>query len=307
MPDIRSSLLFRKKMITLEKEYMRGIRSIQQGGKREMLDALSISGVKLSTIPTLKRVIAEMGTQSANKGDEISKQINEVTLWYLEKQREQIIGAKLPEPPSAPHIALLTGDKRNLIYEQTIAKEPQWVADMAQSIEINMTRLSVAGADLSTAIDRLLSPTIADGRASVLRLAEVGAEKAISTNTWVAGITVMNVLYQMVQQTTQTVYMKQAVAAIDERTTDCCLRVHGQVQPLDKPFKLDGSPRFSDEVDSPPFHWYCRTAQTLYTEKFEQKGITTEAMTDAARAELDAREQTGKRVPIHPADSTSRR
>jgi hypothetical protein len=48
----------------------------------------------------------------------------------------------------------------------------------------------------------------------------------------------------------------QVVAGIDERTTDCCLQAHGQIQPLDKPFHLTGEPRWADYLDNPPFHWY---------------------------------------------------
>lgn len=68
-------------------------------------------------------------------------------------------------------------------------------------------------------------------------------------------------------------FQKQAVAALDARTTDCCLRVHGQVQPMESPFKLTGEPRFADEVDWPAFHWYCRTAGVLYLPEFDE-GLT---------------------------------
>ena len=49
---------------------------------------------------------------------------------------------------------------------------------------------------------------------------------------------------------------KQAVAAIDERTTECCLLVHGQIVPLDEDFTLTGRPRFADKLQWTPFHWY---------------------------------------------------
>jgi len=82
-------------------------------------------------------------------------------------------------------------------------------------------------------------------------------------------------------------YSKQAIAAIDERTTDCCLRVHGQVVPFDGKFKLTGTPRFADEMEWSPFHWYCRTSVAMYHESFEEG--ETEQMREAARAELEAR------------------
>jgi hypothetical protein len=100
-------------------------------------------------------------------------------------------------------------------------------------------------------------------------------------------------------------YFKQAVAAIDERTTNCCLLVNGQVQPQNKPFVLNGTPRFADKIDHPPFHHHCRTAEALVEDADADDEYTRE-MRDAARAELTAREERG-REEIHPAFSSSRR
>lgn len=100
---------------------------------------------------------------------------------------------------------------------------------------------------------------------------------------------------------------KQAVAAIDENTTDCCLRVHGQIQPLASPYDLKGRPRFADKIAFPPFHWNCRTSSTAYHRDFERGArITTQDMVEAARAERRAR-RDGSREEIHPAHATSRR
>jgi hypothetical protein len=57
---------------------------------------------------------------------------------------------------------------------------------------------------------------------------------------------------------------KMAVAVIDERTTECCLLVHGQVQYIGQPFHLTGDPHFASEMEKPPFHWHCRTVLALY-------------------------------------------
>lgn len=56
---------------------------------------------------------------------------------------------------------------------------------------------------------------------------------------------------------------KQAIASIDAVTTECCLRVHGQIVPEDKKFHTTGSPAFADWQDWPDFHWNCRTSGTL--------------------------------------------
>jgi hypothetical protein len=102
-------------------------------------------------------------------------------------------------------------------------------------------------------------------------------------------------------------FQTQAMAAIDERTTETCLLVHGQIRDLNKPFVLRGTPRYADKIQNPPFHWYCRTATVLYVPEFEDIGITTQAMVEAARAELRARRETGRRDEIHPAHATSKR
>lgn len=100
---------------------------------------------------------------------------------------------------------------------------------------------------------------------------------------------------------------KQAIAAIDENTTECCLLVHGQIQPAGGLYELVGQPRFADRVKAPPFHWRCRTSSVAYHADFERGArITTQDMRNAAKAELGARED-GSRVEIDPAHATSRR
>ena len=83
-------------------------------------------------------------------------------------------------------------------------------------------------------------------------------------------------------------WYKQAVAAIDERTTDCCLRVHGQAVRLDEQFRLTGTPRFADRLAWSPFHWYCRTSVVLVPAD-EVEDELTRRMRTAAEAELARR------------------
>lgn len=82
---------------------------------------------------------------------------------------------------------------------------------------------------------------------------------------------------------------KQAVAAIAANTTDCCLRVHGQIVDVDQPFTLTGTPRFADEMMHSPFHWNCRTAVVAWHPRFESGGLTTANMRSSAQAELRKR------------------
>jgi hypothetical protein len=102
------------------------------------------------------------------------------------------------------------------------------------------------------------------------------------------------------------VFLKQAVATMDERVTPCCLAVHSQVQPMEGLFVTSEPPAWAPRQKQPPFHNYCRTAMALV--RAEDAGdLLTQQMRDAADAEIAAREETGRRVEIHPASARSRR
>lgn len=83
-------------------------------------------------------------------------------------------------------------------------------------------------------------------------------------------------------------YQKQAFAAIDRRTTNCCLLVNGQVQRIDADFILTGTPRYADRQPWPGFHDYCRTATGLIHSDDIGDDLTRE-IEDASQAELDFR------------------
>jgi hypothetical protein len=191
-------------------------------------------------------------------------------------------------------------EMRSQVDAWELATQARYVADVQ--------RLQQSGEDDGqAALVLFAAPISATGRASTYRRSrnELGLAGALAL-FGLAGAA-LGLLYGAQQQVTGVKYWKQAIAAIDERTTDCCLRVHGQIQPLDKPFELSGTPRFADRVMNPPFHWYCRTATALYRPEMEETGLTTDELRDAARAELAARAATGTRREIHPASGTSRR
>ena len=307
MPDIRPALGYIGKVRRLEANYLRGINEARLGYKRTVLDILIRDGIRLSTVSRVRSEIGNLERAVANVSREQLPKVDELTLWYMNQQLGNLRKVGEPGLPNIQQLNITTYSERQQVYQNTLIETPAWINDLARSMDTNLTRLAVSGADIDTAIGRLLALSITDGRASVFRLSGAAAQTQTSAATWTASVLAASGLFKETQIFTQTVYMKQAIAVIDQFTTDCCLRVHGQTQPLDKPFILVGSPRFADKLDSPPFHWNCRTATSLYTEKMEEKGIPTSAMTDAAQAELSARERTGTRETIWPANSTSRR
>lgn len=99
---------------------------------------------------------------------------------------------------------------------------------------------------------------------------------------------------------------RQVVAVVDERTTDCCLRAHGQWQAMGDDFVLTGQPRYADKMPHPPFHRWCRSATALVQRQYAADDLT-QKMKDAARDELNARTRKPRRKVITPANAFSRR
>jgi len=120
------------------------------------------------------------------------------------------------------------------------------------------------------------------------------------------GMYVASIMASLGRAGDQDGYMKQWVSAIDQKTTDCCLRANGQVQPLNKDFHLTGEPRYADYLPSPPGHWWCRSAEALVSVRDVEDELTRQ-MQQAGRDELDARQTTGKRKTIWPSHARSGR
>jgi len=143
-----------------------------------------------------------------------------------------------------------------------------------------------------------------DTRAGTLRYSDTTRASA----HWIAAAAMgaLWVSLQGPQQRSEMRWSKEAIATIDERTTDCCLQVHGQVVSFDGDFKLTGTPRYADEMDWSPFHDYCRTSIASVPTELAEDDLTVQ-MRAAARAELEAREESGILIEIHPSHARSRR
>jgi hypothetical protein len=167
----------------------------------------------------------------------------------------------------------------------------------------------IGAANALVALDAAPVEVLGDAsRAGVLRPAVVVAEGSrwLATAFAAAAAAAWTASLQRAGQAEEQWY-HQAVAAIDEHTTDCCLRVNGQPQPLDAPFRLVGTPRFADKKQAPPFFYFCRTSEALLPAR-EANDALTQQMRAAGDAELKARGPDGKnRVEISPADARSRR
>lgn len=220
---------------------------------------------------------------------------------YANQQAESLrsVGLRANDP----------GDISVLAAEQTLREEldaePDWILAARARTLAELSRLMATGMEPEKVALELFSERIVNGRASAWRAGKSSLATGEQIALWGAVWGAVGVLFGGLESEMR--LERQAIAAVDEVTTDCCLRVHGQRVAQDQPFHLTGTPRFADYVHSPPFHWNCRTAMAIYHVMMESVGVTTEEMRDAARSELQARARTGRREEIHPAHATSRR
>lgn len=143
-----------------------------------------------------------------------------------------------------------------------------WQAAALGLFLAELAQLQAQRAAQDAVIARLI--TGRDGRASAYQLGENALQLHTRRAVWSAANGAVLTGAGQATRVSGVRYQKQVHAAIDKRTTDCCRRANGQIQELDAPFVLTGTPRYADRLMSPPFHGYCRTAISLYTPAMER-------------------------------------
>jgi len=308
MPDIRQADKYIAKLSAVEAAYLREIESERRNTRRALLDILDRDGISRAGVAEMLREIAQLETSVSRIAASNAKTARQVVQNYTRKQLQMVKRAGRGGDFDVGVLAALTAGQASDLEQGIMTSSPGWSATLATSLQSQAAQLRAAGADDAAIRARLLSETMTDGRQSIWAASGVAERNEEQRNIWTfaAGLFALFVTTAQ-EQEPQVEYKKQAIATLDERTTDCCLRVHGQIQPLDEPFHLTGTPRYADEMQSPPFHWYCRSVEALYLDDFEQIGIPTAKLRDAADAEIAARERTKKREIIYPSSATSRR
>jgi len=89
---------------------------------------------------------------------------------------------------------------------------------------------------------------------------------------WITGLSVL--LYLSSTKKPGLDLVRQAVAQIDDNTTQTCLNVHGQVVAMQEDFHLTGTPKFATDMRAPPFHRGCRTAVAIIRRDFVKPEVT---------------------------------
>lgn len=313
MPDVVNAVKFQKKILGIEAAYLQRIQTYRKEARRVLLDIVTRDGVSRPAVNQMVNTLTDLSRNISGAAGITAKDIRYTVQNYTRKNIELANRAGLAKSVDMSPV-LNRGANAAADGEQSyMTNQSAWLASIETSIQTQAAKLRMSQAAPNEIVDRLLSEKMADGRASVWASSGNLAKTEEVSNVWNYAVGLLGAylaIFNDVQEpetTDKIVYMKQAIATIDERTTDCCLQAHGQIQPIDEPFQLNGTPRYADEVQDPPFHWYCRTSEALYHEAFEEFGIPTETMRSAAREELDARGEDDNRAPIYPSHATSRR
>lgn len=308
MPDVANALKFQKKMIAVETAYLKQIDQYRRETRRILLEIVDRDGVSRQAVSQMIIAVGDLSISVNGAASAASRDVRKNVQNYTRKQIQLAQKVGLADNADLAPV-LNAGSQAAADGEQSyMTNTSAWVGQLETSIQTQAARLRMSHASTEEISDRLLSETQADGRASVW-LANGNQEQSEETaNIWTYGVGLLGAYIAGYNELNPDVqYQKQVVAALDERTTDCCLQAHGQIQNIDDPFILTGTPRYADEIQDPPFHWYCRSSETLYNESFEEVGITTDQMREAADAEMTARKETGARQAIHPSHALSRR
>jgi hypothetical protein len=308
MPDVRNALKFQKKLTDIESTYIKQVNAYRTDSRRVMLDIIDRHGVSRPAVTLMQKEVDSLAHGISLLAGAASKEVSKTVSDYTRKQVEVAHKVGLAKTADIASVLRLGEPAVKDGRESYMTNTSAWIGQLSTSLQVQSARLRLSNASSEEIAARLLSEKMADGRASVWAASGTSAQSEETSNVWSYGIGLLGAYLALYNKTQpEVLYQKQAIATIDERTTSCCLQVHGQIQDMDEPFRLTGTPRYADEVQDPPFHYYCRSSEVLYHEEFENIGITTEEMTTAAQEELDAREATGTRDTIYPSHATSRR
>lgn len=307
MPDVTAALRFRDALEQALDGYSSDLQRELDGTRARLVEAISSTRVERGRVRQLAvREFRDLGERAARVGRDYEGRVASTVEGFVADQLEAV-GRVTPGVVDVDAIrAGLRADARRMA-DATMGDTPGWVNQLSARFLGELARMRAMGEDRQVMMERLLAVDLVGGRVSVTRAAGNSLALEADLDMWTLAMGLAQDAFGRAGRRSRIVFKKQAIAAIDDRTTDCCLRVHGQVQPLNSPFVLTGKPRFASRMQGPPFHWYCRTATTLYTDEMERVGTPTQAMVEAARAELMARLTTGKRVRIWPSHATSGR
>lgn len=251
----------RGKVLAVYRQARRDVRRVL-GNQEEQFTALRIGEVTQTLKQNLNTIAGDMASQSAARGqDSATRQL----VAYGES------GVNFTPTADAPDLAQIQA----AAMEPTIAQLRQ----IERAAALGQTDLILGDDDTNLG---LLTPRQTQN--DFERWSNTAL--ALGFTAWLFG--------RDRRRADESPFKKQAIAAIDERTTQTCIRVHAQIQDFAKPFTLTGQPRFARKMQAPPFHFHCRTTSALFQKEFDI-GLT-DRMRKAAKNEGKRRDAINKEI-----------
>lgn len=161
----------------------------------------------------------------------------------------------------------------------------------ANALRSQLRREIQTGLIQGESFEKLVSRLMTTSEPSTFRNGRTSAERAVRRLVITAENAARDAFIAQAQRDIPEL-KRQVVATIGSRTTETCLRAHGQVRGIDEPFDLSGEPKFASQMMHPAFHWNCRTAVAAWHPRFESGGLNTANMERSAQAELRKRRST---------------
>lgn len=284
MDDKRKTEQYRRSLLTVESDYQTDVLTIMDKARLLLVDTLSSRVLKsFNLIKSVRGAVADLKSGVDGLSERYFSRIGDVSSSYARNQFDIISDYY---DVSFSQALDDTDDEVEEQEDNFFGASTLWIDALETSMIAEIIHLQSEDEDTEAVIARLVAADIEDGRASVWRNGENSMKLASSRNIWIASGAILLALYLAGQKQSGQTWYKQAVATLDWKTTNCCKYVHGQLQPLEKPFTLVGTPRFRDKMQQPPFHLNCRTATAAWIEPFSQLGIGTGEVWSAARSEL---------------------
>ncbi len=286
MPDLTAAHKFHDEMVKMETRFVRDARRLYADFRRDALDIIDRIGLDA---PELSRLIRDrlgvMASQIGTLAGDYVLPLSGLADDYAERSLAMIRDLEPAIPRFADLVVAAETGKQSIITDflQTAANFVD-VISARYLVDLDQARQTP---DDPQAVRRLLSPELVDGRASTYRHGANTLRFESQRKVWTVAMAIAGLYFVAVKEQSGIRLQKQAVAVVDKYTTKCCLRLHGQIKDVDKPFKFGAPPCGSGRKQHPPFPGHeCRTVESPYLPVLERSGLTTSEMVATARAEL---------------------
>ena len=252
----------------------------------ETIDSSDPTAVRrlATNVSLFNAITRNMDALEAEFGDLLADSLQDVSSFGIDSVKHEI--RALVRELGIPFHGFAIDDIALLVVRPAVEQIPGIVGSLSSQIIKDLRMGLIEGLRFSDLATRVLSPAVENS--STFRRGMTSAELMVRRTVNEANNQSRNLFMQGAKEQLPTL-KKQAIAHIGSRTTDTCLRVHGQIKNIDEPYILSGQPSFARKQMLPPFHWNCRTSSAPYMKAWEER-----SQLQTADMRKEAQEQTRK-------------